>query len=116
MPRRSRGHTYRKRSSPPLPGRADEGATGGPPVLEPSAETDDGSDVASPAAVPTEQAPSPYIRRRAPVAVAAPAASTARAARTLITDYGYVVGELKRIGLTFGGLIVLLILIARRLH
>jgi hypothetical protein len=53
----------------------------------------------------------PYMRSR-PVEAAAGAA-TFRASRGLITDYGYVVDELKRIGLTFGGLIVLLIVISR---
>ena len=39
-----------------------------------------------------------------------------RIARPLVTDYGYIILELKRIGLTFGGLLLLLIIVARLLH
>jgi hypothetical protein len=55
--------------------------------------------------------PVPYIRS-GPVGVAV-GAPTTRASRGLITDYGYVIDELKRIGLTFGGLFVLLVVISR---
>jgi hypothetical protein len=103
VPRRSRGHVYRKR----LPAGAQV-----TPASAPSDEAIDGDEaltVQSPVAAPAQ--PAPYARTR-PVeaAVAAPAT---RAGRGLITDYGYVVDELKRIGLTFSGLIVLLIVISR---
>lgn len=39
-----------------------------------------------------------------------------RQARVFVTDYSYVVTELQRVGLTFGGLILLLIVISRLIH
>jgi hypothetical protein len=63
----------------------------------------------------------PYIRRRS-IAETPPRASAVgpslapRSTRGLITDYGYVVSELQRTALTFGGLIVLLIVISRLLR
>jgi hypothetical protein len=109
VPRRSRGHIYRKRTTPPVPA--------GPSAGEDRSEPD-GVEEPVTADISTTQ-PAPYIRRqsaattlsRAPAPAQAP-----RAGRALVTDYGYVVGELKRIGLTFGGLIVLLIVISRFLH
>ena len=76
--------------------------------MEPEAASVEGAETAS------QPARAPYGRGRATATVTA--APTTRASRALITDYGYVVDELKRIGLTFGGLIVLLVIIARVLY
>jgi len=117
VPRRSRGHVYRKRTplaSTPLetPSTAGEAAPEGEPeeaALTPAANGD---------GVAVITAPATYRQRigRAPVTARVGPATPQRGSRALITDYGYVVGEMKRIGLTFGGLIVLLIIISRFLH
>jgi len=39
-----------------------------------------------------------------------------RSSRAVATDYGYVVSELKRIGITFGGLVILLLVVSRLLR
>lgn len=116
MPRRSRGHTYRKRptltasaSAAPVTAAGDDAivvAVG----LEDSVEQE--PDAPRPA--PTRyarrsSAPAPYARPQAQ-------APTPRASRMLVTDYGYIVSEMKRIGLTLGGLVLLLLIIARLLH
>jgi hypothetical protein len=103
VPRRSRGHVYRKR----LPSGAQ--ATAATTPSDQATEEEDSSADQGSVAVPEH--PAPYIRSRPVEAVTSPLAI--RASRGLITDYGYVVDELKRIGLTFGGLIVLLIVISR---
>jgi hypothetical protein len=69
-------------------------------------------------AVTARPAPVPYTRQFGQTTAysrATAQAATPRASRMLVVDYGYVVSELKRIGLTFGGLIILLLIIARLL-
>jgi hypothetical protein len=110
VPRRSRGHVYRKRTAPPTNAR---------PRTEPAVEEAQPEVMSGDleAAAPAAQAPAPYVRRQSSVSTARPAAAPPpRASRALVADYGYVVTELKRIGFTFGGLIVLLILLSRFLH
>jgi hypothetical protein len=117
VPRRSRGHLYRKRiSTSPAPLEPRQRATEVPPDAAPDDEAVLVSALAE-AGVSDEALPS-YRQRigRAPVTGHVTAARPQRASRMLVTDYGYVVDELKRIGLTFGGLIVLLIVISRLLH
>jgi len=64
----------------------------------------------------------PYIRRRpgADPATGIPDATAARApgrqARALVTDYGYVLAELEKVGYTFAVLILVLIVVARLLR
>jgi hypothetical protein len=108
VPRRSRGHVYRKRTVPPVsPHSRSE------PVLDETVAVENES--SEPALVPPAQ-PAPYVRRGPIVSAARPPAPAPRPARGLVTDYGYVVSEMKRIGLTFGGLIVLLVIISRFLQ
>jgi len=64
----------------------------------------------------------PYVRRRPAAEPAAGSAEAAggrapmRQARALVTDYGYVLAELEKVGYTFAFLILLLIVVARLLH
>jgi hypothetical protein len=108
VPRRSRGHVYRKRTVPPPAARESERTVAEEIQEEEVAE--DGA-VFEPVSVPA-----PYIRRQPSVTTARTGAAAApRPSRALIADYGYVVSEMKRIGITFAGLIILLIVIARLL-
>ncbi len=118
MPRRSRGHVYRKRtpttssSTIETPPQAAEIA----PEIE---EADEGrAAVATGENVAVATAPATYRQRigLAPMTARVRPAGPQRPARAFVTDYSYVVNELKRIGLTFGGLIVLLVIISRLLH
>ena len=107
MPRRSRGHTYRKRTAPPEPERLRGRSLPAPDAGE---ATDVDAQVVETATRPA----SSYIRARG--AVPSSATPAPRASRAFITDYSYVVSEMKRIGFTFGGLIVLLVVISRMLQ
>jgi hypothetical protein len=78
-------------------------------------EIEDGAEFAA------SPAPAPYIRRQpvvetAPRSAAPSSALPPRPTRGLVTDYGYIVSELQRTALTFGGLIVLLLVISRLLR
>jgi hypothetical protein len=86
--------------------------------MEPAAGIADEPGITAEPAESTQRAPRPYIRSRAAARTAVTSATAVgpRPSRALITDYGYVVSELKRIGLTFGGLVVLLVILSRRLH
>jgi len=109
VPRRSRGHVYRKRTVSSQSSR--ESRPVSEEAIEAIEETADDGAVFEPVSVPA-----PYSRRQ-------PSASTVRSAvapaprpsRALVADYGYVVSEMKRIGITFAGLILLLIVISRLL-
>lgn len=117
VPRRSRTqlHPLRKRV-PPAPVRERRERVE-PAHEEPAEILPD--ELAAPEAAP---ATAPYIRRRPlevparPLTGAAATQAAARPSRGLFTDYGYVVSELQRIGITFAGLIVLLIILTRLLH
>jgi hypothetical protein len=111
LPRRSRGHTYRKRTPPIQPERAPAFV----PAFEPgeiSGETVTESPPVAASAAPTRS----FVRGRTTSTVPAATASPSVRATRLITDYGYVVNEMKRIGMTFGGLVILLIVISRLLQ
>jgi hypothetical protein len=86
------------------------------PAAEP--EDEELAATAAPAGISAVGAPATYRQRigRAPVTARVGPAASPRASRALVTDYSYIVSELKRIGLTFGGLIVLLVIISRFLH
>ena len=74
--------------------------------------------VSAPAAtaLPYVRNPSAVRSTAAGAAVASQAPVRARLARIPATDYGYVVGELKRIGATVGSLVVLLLILSRFIH
>jgi hypothetical protein len=83
-------------------------------VLEPAEETVETPDPQALPIAPPAQPASTFIRART-VAEVVPIPAP-RAQRALVTDYGYIIDELKRIGITFAGLIILLIIIAYRLR
>jgi hypothetical protein len=115
VPRRTRGHIYRKQAAPPAsdPSRANGAST----TIEPAAEGDTVT-VATELEAAAVDASAHYVRRQTfTSARATPAVQTApRSSRAVATDYGYVVSELKRIGITFGGLVILLLVVSRLLR
>lgn len=116
MPRRSRGHTYRRRPTPAAPGSNGAVSAAGDDAAVAAVDVEDGVEQG---AIAPRPAPAPYARRSsAPAPYARPQTQTPtpRPSRMLVTDYGYVVSEMKRIGLTLGGLVVLLLIIARLLR
>jgi hypothetical protein len=115
--RRARNQTTgtRKRSEPAIPRHFYQTAPTAP-VQEPSLDVDDAteepdvdSSVIARAATPTRFATQVAT---APVARARPAASAGVASRLASTDYGYVVGELKRIFITAAIVVAMLLVVA----
>jgi hypothetical protein len=108
VPRRTRVpiQQRRKRLPPPVRGRS---------APQPAAAPED-------AEAPEPAAAVPYIARRTDAVTSVGRTSEltrvppVRQARALITDYGYVMSELERVGLTFGGLILLLVIVSRILR
>jgi hypothetical protein len=132
MPRRQRTqpHLLRKRSESParprqVPPRA---LSVTETVMEPNtdATTSREAAIAEALANPVTPAPppAPFIRRQ-PVSTAAAAPgsvaatvppATTRVSRLANTDYGYVLNELKRIAITGGGIVILLLILSRVIH
>jgi hypothetical protein len=109
VPRRTRTPvpTKRKRTPPPASRRVVAEATDTPPPESLSVEADVGMNA-------------PYVRRR-PVQEVAPSRDAVgrppvRQARALVTDYGFVLAELEKVGYTFAVLILILIVVARLLR
>jgi hypothetical protein len=110
VPRRTRAQVQirRKRTPPPASQRAAPEANDAPPSESLSVDADAATNA-------------PYVRRRpvqdaAPSRDAAAARAPVRQARALVTDYGFVLAELEKVGYTFAVLILLLVVIARLLR
>lgn len=131
MPRRSGlpSHPIHKRSKAPTPPKP-RPARGAPrpsaaPAEELEQEREAGALVASdllPESQPVARGAATFGHRResadvmaATISPLATAAEPARA-RVMMTDYGYVVNEVRRIAITGGGIVLLLFVLSRFIH
>lgn len=134
MPRRQRTQPHLLRKRPESPARArplpprERRAPEMPVEPNTDALTTRDAAIAEALAKPVTPAPppTPYIRRQPAASSSVPPASatatraaqpvTTRANRFANTDYGYVLNELKRIALTGGGIVILLLILSRVIH
>jgi hypothetical protein len=109
MPRRPRAQvqTRRKRMPPPPVRR-----TLPPEPVDTAAVEAEDSLQAAPAAAYIRRRPNDGVRPTTTESVRSPA----RTGRALVTDYGYVLAELEKVGYTFAVLILLLLVVARLLR